>query len=94
MQRSPEQVPLIIAAGALALGGTLPDIVVDGVDRWGDEAPMDLNLQIEEDESVTFVDLGLGSYPIDPSKLSPSTERPEAGLPLKELSAVKLSHAE
>lgn len=79
---------------AMAMGGTLPDIVVDGVDRWGDEAPMDLNLQIDEDENVTFVDLGLGSYPINPANLSPNTERPEAELPLKELSAVKLSHAE
>ena len=79
---------------AMAMGGTLPDIVVDGVDRWGDGAPMDLNLQIQEDESVTFVDLGLGSYPLNPANLSPSSERPEGGLPLKELSAVKLSHVE
>lgn len=79
---------------ALAMGGSLPDIVVDGVDRWGGGEPMDLNLHIQEPDSVSFVDLGLKSYPLNPANLSPSTERPEPGLPLKELSAVKLSHAE
>lgn len=78
---------------ALALGGSLPDIVSDGVNRWGEGEAVDLNLAIEEPESVGFVSLGLGAYPIDPAKLSPQSQRPVAA-PMERLAAVTLSHAQ
>lgn len=78
---------------ALALGGSLPDIVSDGVDRWGDGDAVDLGLVIDEPEEVGFVSLGLEAYPLDPTKLSPNTQRP-AGEMGERLVAVELSHAE
>jgi parallel beta-helix repeat protein len=78
---------------AMAMGGSLPDIVADGVDRWGDKDAVDLNMVIDEDESVGFVNLGLGSYPLNPSNLSPSDTRPTGSIEAR-LPAVKLSHSE
>ena len=78
---------------AMLMGGKLPDIVSDGVDRWHDKEPVDLGLVIDEPEEVTYVSLGLGAYPLDASNLSPSNERPtgEVGARLPE---VELAHAE
>ncbi|MHA7899103.1 MAG: parallel beta-helix domain-containing protein [Henriciella sp.] len=78
---------------AMLMGGSLPDIVADGVDRWHDKDPVDLNLVIDEPDSVSYVSLGLGAYPLDPSNLSPSDKRPN-GTPGARLQAVTLSHSE
>lgn len=62
---------------ASLMGGELPPIVWDGVTRWGDEEESDINIFIDEPESVGFVNLGLGSYPIDASAAAPSMDRPD-----------------
>lgn len=78
---------------ALMLGGTLPDIVTDGVTRWqGGAAAADLNLNIAEADTVGFINLGLGSYPINPANVAPSTDRPEAASHSR-LGAVTLVHS-
>lgn len=76
---------------AMLMGGNLPDIVSDGVDRWPGGEPVDLGLVIDEPETVSFVSLGLGAYPLDPSNLSPSDQRPanQAG---ERLAVVELAH--
>ncbi len=76
---------------ALLMGGTLPDIVSDGVNRWGDGEAVDLNLVIAEPEDVSFVDFGLGAYPLNPVNLSPSQERPQAS-ELARLPDIDLTH--
>ena len=76
---------------AMLMGGSLPDIVSDGVDRWPGSAPMDLGLVIDEPETVSFVSLGLGEYPLDPSNLSPSDQRP-ANTVGERLAVVELAH--
>ncbi|MEL7113890.1 MAG: parallel beta-helix domain-containing protein, partial [Pseudomonadota bacterium] len=78
---------------AMLMGGKLPDIVADGVDRWQDKDPIELGLVIDEPESVGFVSLGLGAYPLDVSNLSPSDQRP-TGVASERLPAVTLSHSE
>lgn len=78
---------------AMALGGSLPDIVSDGVDRWQGGEATDINLVIDEPESVGYISLGLGEYPLDPAKLSPSTQRPD-GVAGERLAPVKLIHDE
>ncbi|MEL6857300.1 MAG: parallel beta-helix domain-containing protein [Pseudomonadota bacterium] len=78
---------------AMLMGGKLPEIVSDGVDRWKDGEPVDLGLIIDEPESVGYVSLGLGAYPVNPANLSPSKDRP-AGTLEERLPAVALSHAE
>ena len=77
---------------AMLMGGSLPDIVSDGVDRWHDKEPMDLGLVIDEPETVSYVSLGLGAYPLDVSNLSPSDQRP-ANTMRERLAPVELSHA-
>ena len=76
---------------AMLMGGDLPDIVSDGVDRWPGSEAMNLGLVIDEPETVSFVSLGLGVYPLDPSNLSPSDQRPanQAG---ERLAVVELAH--
>ncbi len=78
---------------AMLMGGKLPDIVSDGVDRWHDKEPTDLGLVIDEAETVGFVSLGLGAYPLEVSNLSPSNDRP-TGTVGERLPAVTLSHSE
>ncbi|MEM1364104.1 MAG: hypothetical protein AAGF94_20785, partial [Pseudomonadota bacterium] len=78
---------------AMLMGGKLPDIVADGVDRWQDKDPIELGLVIDEPESVGFMSLGLGAYPLDVSNLSPSDQRP-TGVAGERLQAVTLSHSE
>ena len=82
-----------LAPLAAALGGQLPAIVWDGVDRWGDEAPQALNIAIEEAPEAGFISLGLGKYPIDPAAMAPSPERPEA-TPVAEPAAIVLAHSD
>lgn len=74
---------------ALLMGGALPAIVTDGVTRFHDGEDQTLNLVIDEDESVGFVTFRLGTYPLDPTKLSPSTDRPES-TPVEQPAAVTL----
>lgn len=76
---------------AAAIGGTLPPVVWDGVTRWGDEEVQEVNLTVQEPEEVGFVNLGLGSYPLEPSEISPSMDRPE-GTPKDEPAAIVLGH--
>lgn len=78
---------------ALLMGGHLPDIVSDGVNRWGESEAVDLNLVISEPEDVSFVSFGLGAYPINLANLSPNQERPEA-TPLARLPEIVLSHGQ
>ncbi len=78
---------------AMLMGGKLPDIVSDGVDRWQDRDPVDLGLVIDEPDTVGFISLGLGAYPLDVSNLSPSDKRPD-GQAGERLAAVELGHVE
>ena len=78
---------------AMLMGGKLPDIVSDGVDRWPGNDQIDLGLVIDEPEAISYISLGLGSYPLDVKNLSPTDQRPDnaAG---ERLPAVVLSHSE
>jgi len=75
------------------LGGALPDVVWDGVTRWGEREAIEPNIAIEESEDVGFITLGLGAYPIDLAAAAPSDERP-GGEPFGELEPVTLMHTE
>ena len=66
----------LMAMFAKGFGGTLPPIVWDGVTAWGGGEAVDVNLSISEPQDVGFLNLGLGSYPVNPLKLRPSTDRP------------------
>ena len=81
-----------LAPLAAALGGTLPAIVWDGVDRWGEGSPQAVNLAVQEAPDVGFMSFGLGKYPIDPAAMMPSPDRPEAA-PVPEPAAIVLPHA-
>ncbi len=55
-------------------GGTLPDIVWDGITSYpGGEA--DVRIVVDEPEDVGYVSLGLGSTPVDPSAAQVTNER-------------------
>ncbi|MEM5516766.1 parallel beta-helix domain-containing protein [Henriciella sp. AS95] len=75
------------------LGGSLPPIVWDGVTRWEGQDDTDVSLAIDEPETIGFVNLGLGTYPVDIANVSPSMDRP-SGDGFGSLDPVKLSHAE
>ena len=77
---------------AMLLGGKLPDIVSDGVTRWGEADSIDLNLTVLEPDEVGFINLGLGAYPIKPQNLKPTDQRPD-GEVAERLPAVSLAHA-
>jgi parallel beta-helix repeat protein len=75
-----------------ALGVKLPPIVWDGVGTWpGAEAATDVNLTIAEADDVLFLNMGVPSYPLDPSMLRPSGARPSSNPPT-EPSPIVLSH--
>ena len=76
---------------AVFIGGSLPDVVWDGVNRWGEREAVDVNMVIDEPAEIGFVSFGLGLSPVDPTKLSPSYERP-AGTGLERLPKIVLSH--
>lgn len=82
-----------LAPLAAALGGQLPAIVWDGVDRWGEGEAQTLNIAVEEAPETGFISLGLGAYPIDPAVMAPSPDRPEAE-PAAEPDAIVLPHAD
>ena len=82
-----------LAPFAMVLGGSLPEIVWDGVTRWDGGETEGANIVVDEAEEVGFVNLGLGTYPIDMAKVSPSMDRP-GGDPFGELEPVSLPHAE
>ncbi|KCZ50610.1 parallel beta-helix domain-containing protein [Hyphomonas pacifica] len=62
---------------AMAVGGTLPQIVADGVTSWANNSEIP-NLVIAEESSVGYLDLGIGRYPVDPMQVAPSTTRPKS----------------
>ncbi|KCZ90057.1 parallel beta-helix domain-containing protein [Hyphomonas johnsonii] len=78
-----------LTAVAQALGGTLPAIVTDGVTKWPGAEAARVNIVVDEDPAVGFLNLGVGAYPLDPATLAPSTDRPR-GLAVAEPGAVKL----
>ena len=80
-----------LALLAAFMGGKLPDIVWDGVDRWAEMEAADVNMVVDEPSEVGFVSLGLGVSPIDPTKLSPNEDRP-GGTALERLPKIVLSH--
>ena len=79
----------MLAPMAEALGGALPAIVSDGATHWPGAEPQAVNIVIDEAPEVGFVNLGVGSYPIDPEALAPSMDRPQ-GTPVTEPAAVIL----
>lgn len=82
-----------LAPLAAALGGQLPAIVWDGVDRWGEGEAQALNIAVEEAPEVGFMSFGLGKYPIDPAAMAPSPERP-AAVAVSEPAAIALPHGD
>ena len=78
---------------AEAMGGILPEIVSDGVVAWEGGSVPTTNISIQEDESVGFIDLGIGKYPADPTSIAPSNQRPDAA-PAEQPSAVVLPQDE
>ncbi|PKP81141.1 MAG: hypothetical protein CVT79_10750 [Alphaproteobacteria bacterium HGW-Alphaproteobacteria-18] len=82
-----------LAPLAAALGGTLPAIVWDGVDRWGAGEAQALNIAVEEASDVGFMSFGLGKYPIDPAAMRPTPERPVAEAAV-EPAAIVLPHVD
>jgi len=81
----------MMAALAAGMGGKLPPIVWDGVTSWGGGEAVDVNLSIHEGDDVGFVSLGLGSYPLDPSKMRPGMLRPK-GAAKAEPTPITLAH--
>jgi parallel beta-helix repeat protein len=79
----------MLAPVAAALGGSLPAIVTDGVTRWNGGEDQPVNLVIAEAPEVGFISLGLGEYPLEPSKMQPAMDRP-ASTPVPERAAVVL----
>ncbi len=63
-----------LAPLAPAIGGKLPAVVWDGVTKYGDKSE-DLRIVVREKDDVGFINLGLGSTPIDLAKAKPSTKR-------------------
>ncbi len=80
-----------LAPLAAALGGTFPPIVTDGVTQWPGSAAQTVNLVIDEVPETGFLSLGLGQYPVDPARMTPSRDRP-AATPVEAPPAVVLSH--
>jgi len=78
---------------AAAIGGQLPAIVADGVATWETGSVPTTNISIQEDESVGFLDLGIGKYPFDPASIAPSNQRPTA-MPVERPAAVVLPQDE
>jgi parallel beta-helix repeat protein len=59
-----------------ALGGSLPDIVWDGVTSYKDKSE-EVRIVVREPDDVSFINLGLGVTPPDLTKPKPSTDRPK-----------------
>jgi parallel beta-helix repeat protein len=74
---------------AAALGGTLPDIIWDGVTRYG-ETTEEVRIVVKQDAATTFLNLGLGSTPPDLTKIAPTTEGLATDADIPEPAAVVL----
>lgn len=60
-----------------ALGGALPQIIWDGGTSYGDGTVQEVNIHVEEDPSIGFLSLGLGTVPLqDLTSLAPALGRP------------------
>ena len=81
----------VLAEFAPIFGGQLPPIVSDGVVSWQGHEAVDLNLVIAEAETIGYLSLGVGEYPINLAALSPTTERPEAS-PVAEPAPIVIDH--
>ena len=79
----------LLAAFAPVIGGKLPAIVTDGVTSWEGGSGDPINLVIDEPETVGFLDLGIGRYPLDPAQVAPTTVRPDS-MPVDEPAEVSL----
>ncbi len=65
---------------APAIGGKLPAIVWDGVTKYGDKSE-DVKIVVREKPEVGFINLGLGTTPVDLTKAKPSmTRQPDADI--------------
>lgn len=65
-----------------AVGTPLPEIVWDGTTAFGDQT-VEVNIVVDEAESVGFLNLQAGRVPLDPAAINPSMDRP-AGTPVEE----------
>lgn len=72
-----------------AIGTPLPEVIWDGATAYGDRDTVDVNLVVDEDESVRFVSLNAGTAPIDPVAIDPRFERPD-GQPVEEPAPIVL----
>ena len=81
-----------LAPLAAFVGGQLPPIVWDGVTRWGEGEAIDNNIVVNEADTVGFLSLGLGAYPLNPANIKPSQERP-GGTNIDRPSKIVLTHA-
>lgn len=70
-----------LAPIAAAIGGSLPPVVWDGVTGWPGAEAQAVNVTIAEADDVGFLNLGIGGYPVDPTKMQPGTERPQGTAP-------------
>lgn len=69
-----------LAPLAPAIGGKLPAIVWDGVTKYGDKSE-DVKIVVREKPEVGFINLGLGTTPVDLTKAKPSMDRqPDADI--------------
>ncbi len=66
----------MMAMFAEGFGGKLPPIVWDGVTAWGGGEAVDVNLSVAEPKNIGFLNLGLGSYPVNPTQIRPNSKRP------------------
>ena len=80
-----------LAEFAPVFGGQLPAIVWDGVVSWQGNEAVDLNLVIAEADTIGYVSLGVGEYPIDLATLAPTSQRPEA-MPVAEPAPIVIDH--
>ena len=79
----------LLAEFAKMFGGKLPYVVWDGVTSWAGGEVTDVNLTVSEAAETTYLNLGLGSYPVVEANIKPSPFRPKS-TPKIEPTPVKL----